>query len=100
MSRYVQAHTAKGDLGVWQRRLGRGDGLCRLCRDRVVEIGDHLVFVCEGVRGFAGWECWRWVDLDDKSRWAYKYEEGGRVRVGDRVEDSFARLDCEWCSVG
>ena len=36
LSRYVQAHTGKEDLGAWRRRLGRGDGQCRLCRSRVV----------------------------------------------------------------
>ena len=44
LSRYVQTRTGKGDLGIWRRRLGRGDGLCRLCRGGVVESGDHLVF--------------------------------------------------------
>ena len=71
LSRYVQARTGKGDLGVWRRRLGRGDGLCRLCRGRVVESGDHLVFECAGTRELSGWEWGRWVDLDDRSRWAY-----------------------------
>ena len=38
--------------------------------------------------------------MDDKSRWAYEYEEGGKVKVGDRVEDFFAWLDGELCGVG
>ena len=100
LSRYVQARTGKGDLGVWRRRLGRGDGLCRLCRGGVVESGDHLVFECAGTQDLSGWEWGRWVDLDDRSRWAYEYEEDGKVRVGDRVEDFFAGLDRELCGVG
>ena len=52
-----------------------------------------------GTRGYAGWDWVRGVDVDDKSRWAYEYEEAGRVKVGDRVEDFFSRLDCELCSV-
>lgn len=31
--------------------------------------------------------------MDDKSRWAYKFEEGGTIHVGDRGEDFFAWLD-------
>ena len=53
-SRYLQARTSKGDLGIWQRRLGRGDGLYRLCQDGVAETSDHLDFKCEGARGFVG----------------------------------------------
>ena len=68
LSRYVQARTGKGDLGVWQRRLGRGDGSCRLCRNGVVETGDHLVYECEGTRVLVGWEWGRCVDLDDRSK--------------------------------
>ena len=71
LSRYVQARTGNGDLGVWWRRLGRGDGLCRLCRRGVVELGDHLVYECEGTRSLVGLGWRRWVDLDDRSRWAY-----------------------------
>ena len=100
LSRYMQARTGKGDLGVWQRRLGRGDGLCRLCGGEVVESGDHLVFECAGTRDLSGWAWGRWVDLDDSSKWAYEYEEDGKVGVGDRVEDFFARLDRELCGVG
>lgn len=100
LSRYEQAHTGKGDLGIWRLRLGRGDDLCRLCRDEVVETGDHLVCECKGIRGFAGWDWRRRVDLDAKSRWAYEYDEHGRLKVGDRVGDFFARLDCELCDVG
>ena len=100
MSRYVQARTGKGDLGVWRARLNRGDGLCRLCEDAVVESGDHLVFECVGTVVGRGWDWSQWLGLDDRSRWAYEYEEGGRVRTGDRVEDFFAWLDRELCGVG
>ena len=48
--------------------------------------------------------CWlglgRWIDLDDRSRWAYEYEEGGRVLVGDRVGDFFSEVDRRLCGVG
>ena len=99
LSRYVQAYTGKGDLGVWRRRLDMGDGTCHLCRKGVVETGDHLAFECEGTRSLVGWEWNRSVDLDDRSKWDYEYEEGGRVMVGDRVEDFFAGLACEFSSV-
>ena len=100
LSRYVQGRTGKRDLGVWRRRLAREDGSCRLCRDGVVGTGDHLVFECEGARGLIGWEWRRWIDLYDWSKWAVEYEEGGRVLVGDWVEDCFARLDRELTGVG
>ena len=80
--------------------MGRGEGVCRLCDQGVVETGGHLVFGCPGTRGGVGWEWSSWIKLDDKSRWAYEYEEGGKVRVGDRVEDFFAWLDGELCGVG
>ena len=54
VSRYVQARTGKGNLGMWGLRLGRGYGLCRLCQNGMVETGDHLVFECEGTRSFIG----------------------------------------------
>ena len=100
LNRYVQARTGTGDLGVRRRRQGRGDGLCRLCREGEVESGDHLVFECAGTQDLSGWEWRRWVDLDDRSRWANEYEEGGMVRVGDWVEDFFAGLDRELCGAG
>lgn len=56
ISRYAQARTGKGDIGIWQRQLGRGDGLYRLCRTGVVETGDHLVLDCAGTSGFVGWD--------------------------------------------
>ena len=92
LSRYVQARTGKGDLGVWRRRLGRGDGFSRLWREGVVESGDYLVLECTGTRGLSGWDWRRWVVLDNRSRWAYDYEEGGKVREGDRAESFFAGL--------
>ena len=100
VSRYAQLRTGKGDLGTWRARLGRGGGLCRLCDGGAVETGGHLVFGCPGTRGGVGWEWSRWIELDDRSRWAYEYEEGGKVKVGDRVEDFFAWLDRELCGVG
>ena len=66
----------------------------------MVEIGDHLVFECEGTRIFISWDWRRVVDLDVKSKCAYEYEEDGRVKVGDRVEDFFGKLDYELCGVG
>ena len=38
--------------------------------------------------------------MDDKALWRYEYEEGGRVKFGDRVEYFFAWLDRELCGVG
>ena len=43
-SRYVQARTGKGDLGVWTERLCRGVGFCCLYQEWTSEMGDHLVF--------------------------------------------------------
>ena len=100
VSRYTQLRTGKGDLGAWLARLGRGEGVCRLCDRGVVETGGHLVFGCPRTRCGVGWKWSRWIELDDKSRWAYEYEEGGRVKVGDRVEDFFAWLDGELCGIG
>ena len=100
VSRYAQLRTGKGDLVAWQTRLRRGEGFCRLCDGEVVETGSHLVFRCPGTRGGVRWEWSPWIELDDKSRWAYEYEEGGKVKVGDRVEDFFAWLDRELCGVG
>ena len=100
VSRYAQLRTGKGDLGAWRARLGRGEGGCRLCDRGVVETGSHLVFGCPETRRGIGWGWSRWIELDDKSKWAYEYEEGGSVRVGDRVEDFFAWLDGELCGVG
>ena len=45
VSRYVQLRSNKGNLGVWRERLGRGGGLCRICRSEL-ETGSHLVFDC------------------------------------------------------
>ena len=100
VSRYIQLRTGKGDLGAWRARLGRGGVVCRLCDWDVVETGSHLVFGCPGTRSCVGWEWSRWIEMDDKSRWAYEYEEGGKVKVCDRVEDFFAWLDRELCGVG
>ena len=66
----------------------------------MVESGNHLVFECAGTWDLSGWEWKRWVDLDDRSRWTYEYEEGGKVRVGDQVEDFFTELDRELFGVG
>ena len=38
--------------------------------------------------------------MDDRALWRYEYEEGGKMRYGDRVEDFFAWLDRELCGVG
>ena len=99
-SRYVQARTGKGNLGVWRERLGRGVGLCCLCQEGASETGDHLVFECTGSRGGVGWDWALWLEMDDKTKWAYEFEEGGKVSVGDRVENFFAWLDRELCGVG
>ena len=58
------------------------------------------MFKCVGTRGVVGWEWVRWIELDDKSKWAYEFEECGKVCVGDRVEDFVAWLDREICEVG
>ena len=100
VSRYAQLRTGKGDLGAWRARLGWGEGWCRLCGVGAVESGGHLVFRCPGTRGGVGWSWSRGIELDDKSRWAYEYEEGGRLKVGDRVEDFFACLDHQLCGIG
>ena len=65
----------------------------------MVKSGDHLVFECEETQSLVGWEWKRWVGLYDRSRWAYEYEDGGRVLVGARVEDFFAGLDCDLSGV-
>ena len=54
VSRYAQLRTRKGDLGAWRARLGRGEGVCRLCDQGVVETGGHLVFGCPGTSGSVG----------------------------------------------
>ena len=100
VSRYVQLCTGKGDLGAWRARLGRGEGLCRMCEQGVIESGRHLVFECPGTRSGVGWEWSRWIEMDNKLRRAYECEEGGVVKVGDRVEDFFAWLDRELRGVG
>ena len=99
MSHYAQMQANKGDLGVWRERLGRGDGLCRLCGS-ALESGNHLVFDCQECSAGRGW-CWGgWGEMDDKALWRYEYEEGGQVRSGDRVEDFFTWLDRELSGVG
>ena len=99
VSHYAQMRTNKGDLEVWRERLGRSGGLYRLCGD-AEESSNHLVFDCQVCVPGRGW-CWGgWGELDDKSLWRYEYEEGGRVKLGDRVEDFFAWLDRELCGVG
>ena len=91
--------TNKGDLVVWRERLGRGGDLCYLCGSEP-ESGPHLMFDCQEGAAGSGW-CWGgWGELDDKALWQYEYEEGGRVKYGDRVEDFFAWLDHELCGVG
>ena len=92
MSQYAQLRMNKGDLGVWRERLGRGGVLCRLCMS-AAESGPHLVFDCRKCVPSRGW-CWgSWGEMDDKAlRW-YEYEEGGRMKYGDRVEDFFTWLD-------
>ena len=37
--------------------------------------------------------------MDDKSKWAYEFEEVGKVWIGDPVEDFFAWLDKELSGV-
>ena len=76
-SRYVQARTGKGDLGVWRERLGRDVGLCRLYQEGASETGDYLVFECARSRGGVGWDWAHWLEMDNKSKWAYGFEEGG-----------------------
>ena len=78
----------------------RGDVRCRLCPEGVLESGDHLVFDCVSLRANRGWEWSGWEELDDRARWAYEYEEGGRTMIGDRVEDFFALLDGDLSGVG
>ena len=64
------------------------------------ESGAHLVFACR--RGATGrWWCWGGCgEIDDKELLRYEYEEGGRVKFGDRVEDFFAWLDRAMCGIG
>ena len=98
--RFAQLRTGNGDLGAWRGRLGKGEGLCRLCEEGSVESGNHLVFEYPGTREGIRWGWLRWIEMDDKSMWAYEYEERGAVKIGDRVEDFFAWLDRELCGVG
>ena len=98
-SRYAQLHPGKGDLGVWRERLGRGLGSCRLCQG-ALERGVRLVFRCPGTREGIGWQWARWIELDDKTRWVYEYEEAGLMRLGDQVEGFFFWLDRQLCGVG
>ena len=85
---------------MWRQRLSRGVGLCCLCREGTSETGDHLALECTGSRGAVGWDGARWLEMEDKSKWAYEFKEGGKVWVGDRAEDFFAWLDRELCRVG
>ena len=99
MCQYAQLRANKGDLSVWRERLGRGSGLCRLCRS-APESGNHLVFDCRMCIPGYSW-CWGgWGEMDDKALWRYEYAEGDRVRFGDQVEDFFAWLDHKLCGVG
>ena len=36
--------TNRGPVGVWKRRVGKGDGMCSVCG--VIETGSHVVFEC------------------------------------------------------
>ena len=99
VTRYAQLRMNKGDLGVWRERLGRGGGLCRLCKG-AAESGPHLVFDCRKSVPGRGWFWGGWGELDDRALWRYEYEEGGQVKYGDRVEDFFAWLDRELFGVG
>lgn len=38
--------------------------------------------------------------MDDRASYAYEFEEGGKGRVGDRVEDFFTWLDRKLSVVG
>ena len=98
-SRFAQMRVNKGDVGVWRERLGRGSGLCRLCKS-ALETGAHLVFDCRECTPGRGWTWGGWGEMDDKALWRYEYEEGGVVKFGDRVEDFFAWLDCELSGIG
>ena len=84
---------------MWKERLGRGLGNCGLCW-KDLETGGHLVFRCLWTREGVGWQWAWWIELDDRAKWAYEYEEAGCVRLGDRVEDFFTWLDRELCGVG
>ena len=92
VSRYAQMRTNKGDLGVWRGRLGRGGELCCLC-GAAPESGNHLVFDCRVCVPGRGWTWGGWGEMDDKALGRYEYEEGGRMRIGDRVADFFASLN-------
>ena len=98
-SRYAQLPMGKADLGVWKERLGTGLGSCHLCREDL-ETGGHLVFKCPKTREGVGWQWARWIELDDRAKWAYEFEEAGCVWVGDRMEDFFTWLDRELGGVG
>ena len=90
----------EGDPRDLAEEVGQGGWVVPSLPGRVVKTRDHFVFQCAGTRGFADWDWKRWVDLDDKSKWAYEYEDRGRVKVGNWVEDSFAGLDNELCGIG
>lgn len=69
--------------------MGREDGLCRHCQISQTETGHYLVFDCSGSWRGMGWKWGLWIELDEKSKWAYEFEEGGKLRVGNQVEDMF-----------
>lgn len=73
--------------------------MCRLC-GLGVESGSHLTFDCLAAAGSRGWSWSGWEELDDPVRWRYEYEEGGKTRTGDRVEDYFDWIDGRLCGVG
>ena len=55
------------------------------------------MFDCEGAFIGRGWSWSTWEEMDDPAQWRYEYEEGGKICVGDKVEDFFTWLDGRLC---
>ena len=66
--RYTHLRVGKGDVGEWQRAIGKGNSLCRLCKMEK-ETGTHLVFGCEESYGLRPWDWTSWEEMDDKWKW-------------------------------
>lgn len=79
-------------LALSTYRLGRGDGLCRLCGTER-ETGDHIVLACDGALALKGWDWHSWGEMDKKRRWKYRVDIVGKEVVKDQVKDFFLDLD-------
>lgn len=69
-------------------RLGRGDGLCRLCGTER-ETGDHIVLACGGTLALKGWDWYLCGEIDEKRRWQYRVDIVEKEVVKGQVKDFF-----------